>query len=290
MKKLIFCILSGILVGAGVGVAKEFRYEPDWDSIRSRYEVPEWFRDAKFGIFLHWGPYAVTEIDCKYATCIYNQKRHGGLCWDYHREHFGDPADGIGYKDIIPLFKAERFDATEWIRLFKRAGARYVVPVAEHHDGYAMYASRHTRWNVVETGPKKDTMRLLAEAARNEGLKFGCSSHFALTHIYYPRDNPKWDTNDPEYADLYWKADQLEGGKPSPEFIDYWWRRTTDIIDQYQPDIMWFDYGLDKPGWEVVHKKILAYYYNKGLEWGKEVVFQDKNMNRAKRVDGVFVW
>ena len=267
--------------------ADDFRYEPDWESIRSRYEVPEWFRDAKFGIFLHWGPYAVTEIDCKYAKGIYQQGWKKGLSWNYHREHFGDPSE-VGYKDIFPLFKAEKYDAEEWVELFKQAGARYVVPVAEHHDGYAMYASNHTRWNVVDTGPKKDTMRMLADATRAAGLKFGASSHFALTHQYYSRKNPSWDTNDPEFSDLYWKSDQVNGKEPSQEFKDYWWDRTTDIIDQYQPDILWFDFGLDKPGWESVHKPILAYYYNKGLEWGKEVVFQGKNMNKTSRINGKF--
>jgi alpha-L-fucosidase len=194
----------------------------------------------------------------------------------YHRETYGDQSE-FGYKDFIPMFKAEKFNAQHWVALFKKAGARYVVPVAEHHDGYAMYASRHTRWNVVDTGPKKDTMRMLADATRDAGLKFGASSHYANNRGYFSKKDPNWDTNDPEYQDLYWKPIE-KGTPPSQEFLDHWWDRTTDIIDQYEPDLLWFDFGLDKPGFEPVHKKILAYYYNKGLEWGKEVVFQDKNM------------
>ena len=194
----------------------------------------------------------------------------------------------FGYKDLIPLFKAEKFDAAEWAALFKQAGARYVVPVAEHHDGYAMYASKHTRWNVADTGPKKDTMRMLADACRAEGMKFGASSHFALNRLYYGKNDPKWDTNDPQYKDLYWEPVEKDS-EPSREFLDLWWSRTTDIIDQYEPDLLWFDFGLDKPGFESVHKKILAYYYNKGLEWNKGVVFQDKNMRYHRFPEEIIV-
>ncbi len=288
------CIAQGLVAATAMvvatGWAEDFRYQPDWDSIRSRYEVPAWFRDAKFGIFIHWGPYAVPAyMSEKYPPGIYdpNWNKGGMNAYAYHRKHYGDPSE-FGYKDFIPMFKAERFDAAAWARLFKDAGARYVVPVAEHHDGFAMYHSHHTRWNVVDMGPKKDTLRLLADACRAEGLKFGASSHFALNRIYYRTDDPDWDTNDPQYADLYWKPVDKDS-PPEPEFLDLWWRRTTEIIDQYEPDLLWFDYGLDKPGWEPVHKRILAYYYNKGLDWGKEVVFQDKNMRHESFPEDLIV-
>ncbi|MDF7824172.1 alpha-L-fucosidase [Pontiellaceae bacterium B12227] len=274
--KQVWMILTAAVLSASAG---DFRYEPDWDSIRSRYQVPEWFRDAKFGIFLHWGPYAVPAyMSEKYPPGIYSKGwTKGGMnAYSYHREHYGEPSE-FGYKDFIPMFKAEKFDAAEWAKLFKQSGARYVVPVAEHHDGFAMYASKHTRWNVQDMGPKKDVMRMLSDAVRAEGMKFGVSSHFALNRSYYGTKDPSWDTNDPQYRDLYWEPVE-KNSKPSQEFLDLWWNRTTDIIDSYEPDLLWFDYGLDKPGWEPVHKKILAYYYNKGLDWDKGVVFQDKNM------------
>ncbi|MGS0525248.1 alpha-L-fucosidase [Zobellia nedashkovskayae] len=184
---------------------KPEKFQPEWKSIREGYEIPEWFRDAKFGIFLHWGPYAVPAYSSeKYPKGIYNEKwsKGGKKPYTYHREHYGDTSK-FGYKDFIPDFKAEKFDANEWATLFKNAGARYVVPVAEHHDGYAMYASKHTRWNVKDTGPKKDVMRLLADAVKAKGMKFGASSHFALHRIYYEKSDPTWDTNDPEFYDLY---------------------------------------------------------------------------------------
>lgn len=262
----------------GIDVAS-FRYEASWDSIRSHYEVPAWFRDAKFGIFIHWGPYAVPAfMSEKYAPGMYDPGwNKGGMnAYRHHEEQYGGAA-AFGYKDFIPLFRAENFDAEGWADLFKRSGARYVVPVAEHHDGFAMYASRVTRWNAKDMGPKRDVMRLLADACRARDMKFGVSSHFALNRIYYKTTNPDWDTNDPQYADLYWFQVDKES-KPSQLFLDLWWNRTTDIMDQYEPDLIWFDYGLDKPGWESVHQRILAYYYNRGLDWNKEVVFQDKNM------------
>lgn len=123
---------------------------------------------------------------------------------------------------------------------------------------------------------------MLADATRAAGLKFGASSHYANSRNYYSKKDPSWDTSDPANQGLYWKASEKGLAEPSQEFKDHWWDRTTDIIDQYEPDVLWFDFGLDKPGWQSVHKKILAYYYNKGLDWNKGVVFQDKNMKGAK--------
>ncbi|WP_111708858.1 alpha-L-fucosidase [Lutibacter citreus] len=256
-----------------------FRYQENWESIRSKYEIPEWFRDAKFGIFINWGPYSVPAFSSeKYSKGIYSEKwQKGGMYPSiYHRIHYGEPEE-FGYKDLVPLFKAENFDAASWAKLFKKAQAKYVVHVADYHDGFAMYNAKHTRWNVANMGPKIDVMREVKNAVTAEGLKFGVSSHYALNRVFYNKSNPDWDVNNPEYYDLYWKPEDPKS-KPSQEFLDHWWDRTIDVIDQYEPDLLWFDFGFDKPGFESVHKKILAYYYNKGLDWDKGVVFQDKNM------------
>ena len=151
-----------------------------------------------------------------------------------------------------------------------------------------MYNSKHTRWNVVNMGPNKDTMRMLADATRAAGLKFGASSHFATARGFYSKKDPTFDTNNPEFQDLYMKPIE-KGSLPSREFLDLWWNRTTDIIDQYEPDLLWFDFGIDKPGYEEMHPKILAYYYNKVLEWNKEVVFQDKNMKNESFPEDLIV-
>lgn len=280
MKRIYLSVLLLLFVNIQLfSQTKKEVFQPNWESIRANYKVAEWFKDAKFGIFLHWGPYAVPAYSSeKYPKGIYDQKwSKGGMNpYSYHREHYGEPSK-FGYKDFIPQFKAEKFDADEWISIFKQAGAKYVVPVGEHHDGYAMYNSKFTRWNVVQTGPKKDVMKMLAEASHKQGLKFGISSHFAYNRLYYYKNDPTWDTNDPQYYDLYGKPVK-PGEAPTQEYLDLWWNRTTDIIDSYKPDLLWFDYGLDNEGFKSVHKEILAYYYNKGVEWNKDVVFQDKNM------------
>ncbi|MFG0289915.1 MAG: alpha-L-fucosidase [Rhodopirellula sp. JB044] len=267
------------LIAGPLQAQEAFRYEADWDSIRSHYECPKWFRDAKFGIFVFWGPASVPQVgNDKYGRWMYAEKYapNGIDVRRYHKDHFG-PQSKFGYKDFFPRFQMEHYQPEEWVSLFVDSGARYIVPVAEMHDGYAMYASKHTRWNVVDVGPKRDVMRLLVDEARANELKVGLSSHFAWNREFYPKWDPTFDTNDPQYQDLYGKPVDKDAA-PTQEFLDHWWDRTTDIVDQYQPDILWFDFGLDKPGFAPVHKKIMAHYYNKGLEWNKGVVFQDKNM------------
>ncbi|HVG37719.1 MAG TPA: alpha-L-fucosidase, partial [Pyrinomonadaceae bacterium] len=138
------------------------RYEPTWDSLK-RYTVPDWYQDAKFGIFIHWGLYSVPAFGNEwYPRHMYQE---GSNEFKHHVATFG-PQNKFGYKDFIPLFKAEKFDPAGWAKLFKESGARYVVPVAEHHDGFAMYDSKHTRWDAKEMGPKRDLIGELAEAVR----------------------------------------------------------------------------------------------------------------------------
>ncbi len=265
-------------------------YQANWESIRSQYKIPDWFRDAKFGIFIHWGPYAVpAKGDEKYPKYMYYKdhvKNDGFNNYEYHQKTYGNHKE-FGYKDFIPMFKAEKFNAKKWAKLFKKSGARYVVPVAEHHDAFAMYNSKFTRWNSVNMGPKRDVLGELAIAVRKKGMKFGASSHLANWRNYYWKKT-EYDNSNPEYVDLYWKSVKNKS-KPSQEFLDLWWNRTTDIIDQYQPDVLWFDFGLDKPGFESVHPKILSYYYGKGEEWNKDVVFQNKNMRNKSFPEDLIV-
>ena len=126
-------------------------YHDDWESL-SAYQVPKWYRDAKFGIFIHWGVYSVPAFDSEwYSRNMYIQ---GSRAYQHHRETYG-PQDKFGYKDFIPLFQAKRYDPEEWADLFVSAGAKYVVPVAEHHDGFQMYQSALSHWNAVEMGPRR---------------------------------------------------------------------------------------------------------------------------------------
>jgi alpha-L-fucosidase len=153
------------------GIDRQGPFRPDWDSLQ-KYEVPEWYKDAKFGIFIHWGVYSVPAFGNEWYPR--NMYVEGSAESKHHLATYG-PADKFGYKDFIPMFKAEHFDAAAWAQLFKKAGAKYVVPVAEHHDGFAMYDSDLSDWTVVKMGPHRDRTGELAKAVRAEGLHFGVS-------------------------------------------------------------------------------------------------------------------
>ncbi len=173
-------------------------FEPTWDSIRAQYKTPDWFKGAKFGIFIHWGLYAVPAYHNEwYARHMYN-----GFA-KYHTETYGPP-DQFGYKDFIPLFKPAKFNADEWASLFKKSGARYVIPCAEHHDGYAMWDSDITPWCAGKLGPKRDFIGELAAAVPKAGLVFGVSSHRMEHHAFeFPANGLKTDVFDPRFKDFY---------------------------------------------------------------------------------------
>jgi len=275
----------------------EERFEANWESLKN-YEAPDWFKDAKLGIFIHWGPYAVPAFGSEwYPRLMYMdsvvwspkgvvKSEEPSAIYQHHVKEWGHPGE-FGYKDFIPLFKAENFDAKAWIDLFEKTGAKYVVPVAEHHDAFAMYNSKHTCWNSVNMGPKRDVLGELTTAARARGLKIGASSHLAFNWNYFNK-KPAFDTSNPEFADLY-NYNTEAYSDVSEEFMKVWWDRTRDIIDNYQPDIMWFDFYLDRPEFTDYHPKLAAYYYNKGLDWGKEVVLQDKNFDYQSFPEGTIV-
>lgn len=276
----------------------QLQYEEDWQSLKN-YTVPEWFKDAKLGIFIHWGPYSVPAFGSEwYGRNMYMdtatftaqlelQSKGPNPVFVHHNETWGDPKE-FGYKDFIPMFKGENFDADEWISLFKKAGAKYVVPVAEHHDGFAMYHSKVTRWNAVDMGPKKDILKALMDAGKRHGMKVGASSHFAFNWAFFNK-KPHFDTVDPDYADFYGKKGLDPKAEVNEEFKQLWWKRTIDIIDNYQPDILWFDFYWDRDAFKDFHPKLAAYYYNKGMDWEKEVVLQDKNFRYESFPAGTFV-
>ena len=157
-------------------------FKPDSATIAQNYKIPEWFKDAKFGIFIHWGVYSVPAFGNEWYPR--NMYVKGSPEFEFHIENFGKHLE-FGYKDFIPQFKAEKFDPKSWAELFKESGARYVVPVAEHHDGFAMYDCSFSKWNAVNMGPKRDVIGELAQAVREAGLSFGCSFHRAENWWYF---------------------------------------------------------------------------------------------------------
>jgi alpha-L-fucosidase len=262
-------------------------YQPAWESL-SAYTVPEWFRDAKLGIFIHWGVYSVPAWGNEwYPRKMYRRDDpEDGAFYRHHQATWGHPA-AFGYKNFIPLFTGARWDPDAWLDLFVAAGARYVVPVGEHHDGFPMYATPFTPWNAAEMGPRRDVCAELMRATRERGLKFGVSSHRAFNWRYYTFEDPEgmpYDTADPANAGLYGRrhaADALADA----HFLSDWFARTLHMMDRFEPDVLWFDFGWQSDEFERWRPQMVSEYYNRAAGWGKEVVLQYKD----KLPDGVAV-
>jgi alpha-L-fucosidase len=242
------------------------RFQATADSL-SRYSVPDWFRDAKFGVFHHWGVYSVPAHGSEWYPHMMYDKADPVFNW--HQEHWG-PQSMFGYKDFIPLFKAQRWKAEEWVDLFRRAGAKYVVPVGEHHDGFPMYDSHLTEWTSVRMGPHRDVVGEMSRAVRNQGLKLGVSSHRANNWFYYIFE-PDFDTCNPRYFGIYGRVHAP--GKPASQgFLEDWFSRCAEIADLYKPDLIYFDWKNGDPEFEPYRMLWLAYYYNMADHWNQEVV------------------
>lgn len=271
---------------------KKTPYTEDWESLSKVEEQPAWFQDAKLGIYAHWGPISTANLNMKrgvgwYGLNVYmdevydwktgekrlkNGKPIVSDVYKHHVEAHG-PLETVGYKDIIPNFKPTAFDAEEWAELFAKSGAKFAGPVAMHHDNFAMWDSEVTRWNV------KDMMGIdvtgeLKKALDKRDLKFLASFHHAFTWIYYANAY-KFDATE-ETSDLYTDQHELTDFKPTKRFHDEWYAKLKEVVDNYQPDVVWFDWWVEELD-EDYRKKFIAYYYNKGLEWGKDVVISYKN-------------
>lgn len=259
-------------------------YSPTWESL-SEYRVPEWYEKTKFGIFIHWGVYSVPAFGNEwYPRNMYMQ---GSPEYEHHIAAYGKHA-GFGYKDFIPMFRAEKFDPDAWAELFEQAGAKYVVPVAEHHDGFQMYRSEISHWNAFEMGPHRDVLGELSESCAKRGLTTGASSH-RVEHWFFMGHGREFDSDIHEplvRGDLYWPAMPMPESefhnlytKPEPtqEYMEDWLVRTCEIIDRYRPKILYFDWWIQHSGVKPWLKKLAAYYYNRAAEWGIEVVINYKH-------------
>jgi alpha-L-fucosidase len=251
----------------------QVRYQPTWESLRN-YKVADWVQDAKFGVFLHWGVYSVPAFGNEwYPRNMYTKDSRE---YQHHLGTYG-PQDKFGYKDFIPMFKAEKFNADVWLDLFKKAGFKYVVPVAEHHDGFAMYKSALTKWNAYEMGPKRDIIGELAAATRKAGLVFGLSSH-RIEHWWFMNSGQHYNTDVSSglYDDFYGPA-RGQNETMSPEYMNDWLMRNIELVNNYQPQLFWFDWWIEQPALEPYRKSFASFYYNKGIEWNKGVVINYKN-------------
>ncbi len=250
------------------GVIADGPFAPSWESLE-RYQVPRWYEDAKFGIFIHWGVYSVPAF-CNewYPRNMYQQ---GNQCFTHHLEKWG-PHSTFGYKDFIPMFKAEKFNPSAWAELFRKSGARFVMPVAEHHDGFAMYDCGFSKWTATRMGPRRDIVGELAKEVRKEGMTFSLSSHRA-EHWWFMNGGTQFesDVKDPKLADFYGPA-KPDNTPPDKDFLDDWLARTCELVDKYQPKIVWFDWWIEQPAFKNHLRRLAAYYYNRAYEWGMDGV------------------
>ena len=246
-------------------------YRADWASL-AQSQVPEWYKDAKFGVFIHWGVYSVPAFGSEwYPRMMYLE---GSPENKHHVETYG-PLTKFGYKDFIPMFKAEHYDPEAWAKLFKAAGFKYVVPVFEHHDGFTMYDSGLSDWTAKKMGPHRDLVGDLAQAIRAQGLHLGASSH-RVEHDWFLEGGRREasDVNDPKYAAFYGPAHQQRGDQEklidnwtyvSPEYANDWLARDAEIVEKYHPDIMYFDWWIGQPSVRPYLAKFAAFYYNESL-------------------------
>ncbi len=273
-------------------------FRADWASLE-KYQQPQWYKDAKFGIFIHWGVYSVPAAENEWYPR--NMYHPGDGAYKDFQARFGHNGEGCsgapadrsssagckGYKDFIPLFRAEHFDATAWAALFKESGAQYVVPVAEHHDGFSMYDSGLSDWTVVKMGPRRDTLGELAKAIRAEGLHFGLSSHRVEHNFFYDGGRAiRSDVNDPENASLYGPAHQWLSGKGgltndwtyvSDAWANDWLARDTELVQKYHPEIVYFDWWIGQPAMRHAVTRFTAFYYNYAAAHGYTGVINFKD-------------
>jgi alpha-L-fucosidase len=259
--------------------SQDGRFRPDWNSL-SQYQVPNWYRDAKFGIFIHWGVYSVPAFGSEWYP---RQMYLAGSKENEHQVSLYGPLTKFGYKDFVPMFKAQHFDPQTWARLFKESGARYVVPVFEHHDGFQMYDSNLSDWTAAKMGPHRDLMGDLEKEVRAEGLYFGASSH-RIEHDWFMDGGRKVasDVNDPQYAAFYGPAqiqlqDKVQAHNSnldedwtyvSPAYANDWLARNAEIVQKYHPDIIFFDWWIGQPYVRPYLTKFAAYYYNESAKRG----------------------
>jgi alpha-L-fucosidase len=254
-------------------------FAPNWPSLM-HYQIPTWYQDAKFGIFIHFGAYSVPAFGSEwYPRNMYV----AGSPENKHQVALHGPETGFGYKDFLPEFKAAQFNAQTWADLFREAGARYVIPVAEHHDGFPMYNSGLTDYSAYKMGPHRDFIAELRTAILADNLHFGASSHRA-EHYWFMnggRTHPS-DVQDPQYAAFYGPAHagitaDKQLGHPDPAYLNDWLARSAEIVEKYHPELIYFDWWVQQAEFQPYLKKFTAFYYNQAAANHQQVVLFRKN-------------
>jgi alpha-L-fucosidase len=267
----------------------EGKYNTSDESLK-QYKCPEWFRDAKFGIWSCWGPQAVPGWSSWAAKLMYIGPYY--MCengvyiaaqadYTHFLTHYGHPSE-VGYKDLIPLWKAEKWNPEEQMKLFKRAGAKYFATIAIFHDNFSLWNTKLNRWNSVNMGPKKDVVGIWQQAAKKEGLYFGVTEHLGASYTWFQSSHGAdqlgdkagvpYDGANPEYQDLYHEKaapDDVGGLTINPKWHRDWFDRIQELVDMYHPDLLYSDSELP---FGDVGRSLLAHYYNSALKYNKKGV------------------
>jgi alpha-L-fucosidase len=277
--------VAGDVFSAGVAEAAPSTYTPDWNSVDQHPPAPEWFKDAKFGIYFHWGAFSVPAFDNEwYPRAMYQagsspNKHHIATygqpsAWPYHNFINGAKELAGNTVKFAPKLKSAggKFDPDEWVQLFVDAGARFAGPVAEHHDGFSMWDSQVNEWNSVDKGPGLDLLRLFSNAIRAKGLKLLVAMHHAYNFTGFYEFVPA--QTDSSLKKLY-------GQLSSNTENQLWFDKLKEVVDRARPDILWQDFNLDAVD-EQQRLNFLAYYYNQAIDWGREVVATYKDGMNGK--------
>ncbi|ANS70509.1 Alpha-L-fucosidase [Streptomyces lincolnensis] len=277
--------VAGDVFGAAVAEAAPSTYTPDWNSVDQHPPAPEWFQDAKFGIYFHWGVFSVPAFGNEwYPRNMYESGNNANQhhiatygrpsAWPYHNFINGARDLAGNTVEFAPKLKSAggKFDPEEWVQLFVDAGARFAGPVAEHHDGFSMWDSQANEWNSVDKGPRLDLLRLFSTAIRAKGLKLLVAMHHAYNFTGFYEFAPA--QTDSSLKKLYGQLDSAAANQ-------LWFDKLKEVVDRAQPDILWQDFNLDAVD-EQQRLNFLAYYYNQADSWGREVVTTYKDGMNGK--------
>jgi alpha-L-fucosidase len=293
-------LLVGALVSSGAGAdstsENRVHYEPTWESLMQKEATPQWYQDAVLGFYFHWGPYSVPAFSCSGYWTMYMK---GSRTYRLVKENYGEPGIEFGYKDFVPLWKADKYDPDEWAALFKYAGADFAGPGAEHHDGFALWDTEFDEWNSMDMGPGIDIVGTLTEAIRKQGLKTCVALHNWRTYITYDTGRrlcpPGVDVNDPAYTGLYGPIHEpthrrpIDNKYPGADWPkEHWEERLNkwkELVDKYQPDLIWCEHMDSGEPPDSMKREMLAHYFNAAEEWGKEVVVTSKKLWENRRQD-----
>jgi len=283
-------LVSGLPFGQAAEQSASDVYEPAWESLARHGTAPDWYEDAVFGIYFHWGIYSVPGKETRYMQQMYMP---GSKLYEYHRKTFGDPVK-FGYHDFIPMFQGEKWDPDGWAKLFKHSGADFAGSIGEHHDGFSMWDTKYNKFNSMMRGPRRDVVGEMAEALRKQDIKVVTTFHH-LRWQWYDAGRKLCPAgvgvNNPEYSDLYGPPRQLtdqsvplwlQGSRIQdpgvrlsdiiPEdYVENGYNKIIEVIDKYQPDQLQMDGGTCVRLGQERLKKLLAYYFNAAEKWGRQV-------------------